>query len=126
MKTPLSDAAIEKFPQFAAAVRARLEAGRLAYKDSSFERPLVQLIEELRQEALDLCGWSFIVWARMERLERLVMEVTSPHRPTEDAPAVHSAPVSTERGQPIRMGWPGEIQAEIGEAPLSLPPDGGA
>lgn len=109
--TPLSDAAIEKFPEFAAKVRGRLDNGRRDYGDSSFERPLLQLIEELKQELEDQAGWAFIAWARMAALERLVMEVTSAHRPTEDAPRV-----------PICMGWPGEAYAEIGSAPAKWGP----
>lgn len=68
-ETPLSDAALEDFPEFVANVRSRLERGKKDYGDVSFERPLQEVVDEIRQEALDLCGWSFILWARLNKIE---------------------------------------------------------
>lgn len=104
--TPLSDAALLRFDAFTARVRARLEAGKQTYGDASHERPLPQLIEELRQEVEDQCGWAFIMWARLDRLEQLAEEANGPHRRSEDVKRV-----------PIYMGWPGDIKVQIGEAP---------
>jgi hypothetical protein len=56
------------WPAFAEAVRARLEAGRAAYGDKSFERPPAELVGELQQEALDLAGWGFVLWCRLEAM----------------------------------------------------------
>lgn len=115
--TPLSDAALEAFPEFVNQVRGRLERGKRDYGDASFERPLPQLIEELRQEALDLCGWSFVVWARLENLQQLAEEATSVHRRTADGPVVHDGQVVSARPARVMMGWPGEVCAEIGVVP---------
>lgn len=68
-ETPLSDAALEDFPEFVSCVRSRLERGKKDYGDVSFERPLQEVVDEIRQEALDLCGWSFILWARLNKIE---------------------------------------------------------
>lgn len=66
---------LHSWPAFAAAVRARLEAGRQAYGDRSFDRPPTELLGELQQEALDLAGWGFVLWARLEALrERAAVE----------------------------------------------------
>ena len=56
------------WPVFAAAVRARLEAGRAAYGDASFKAAPDALLGELAQEALDLAGWGFVLWKRIESM----------------------------------------------------------
>jgi hypothetical protein len=60
---------LDGFPAFVEAVRARLEAGRAAYGDRSFERPTAALAGELQQEALDLAGWGFVLFTRLRELE---------------------------------------------------------
>ena len=57
------------WPAFAESVRKRLEAGRAAYGDKSFERPPAELVAELQQEALDLAGWGFVLWCRLEAMQ---------------------------------------------------------
>jgi hypothetical protein len=57
---------LARWPAFAAELRARLEAGRVAYGDKSFRRSPEELLGELQQEALDLAGWGFILFARLE------------------------------------------------------------
>ena len=56
------------WPTFAEAVRKRLEQGRATYHDESFDREPADLLQELAQEALDLAGWGFVLWARVQRL----------------------------------------------------------
>ena len=63
MSDPLAN-----WPAFAESVRKRLEAGRAAYGDKSFARPPTELIGELQQEALDLAGWGFVLWCRLETM----------------------------------------------------------
>ena len=58
---------LDRWPAFASEVRARLEAGRAAYGDKSFHREPDALLAELQQEALDLAGWGFILFQRLER-----------------------------------------------------------
>lgn len=58
---------LDAWPAFAETVRKRLEAGRATYGDKSFERPPAELVAELQQEALDLAGWGFVLWCRLER-----------------------------------------------------------
>lgn len=55
------------FDRFVARVRERLEQGREAYADRSFSRDPGELIDELEQEALDLAGWGFVLWVRLQR-----------------------------------------------------------
>jgi hypothetical protein len=73
--TPKSDAAIEKLDVFVEAMRTRLEAGKREYGDSSFDRPIFELIEEIQQELLDTAIWSQIKWRRLEDMKPLVLEM---------------------------------------------------
>lgn len=59
---------LSAWPTFAESVRRRLDAGRAAYGDKSFQRPPAELVQELQQEALDLAGWGFVLWCRLEAM----------------------------------------------------------
>ena len=63
---------LNAWPAFAESVRKRLEAGRATYGDKSFSRPPAELLGELQQEALDLAGWGFVLWARIEAMRSLL------------------------------------------------------
>lgn len=69
-QTPLD----EHWGEFARALHRRLEAGQREYGDDSFARPAEELLGELQQEALDLAGWGFVLWTRLQRLSRRVEE----------------------------------------------------
>jgi len=60
---------VDDFPAFIEAVSERLEKGREAYGDTSFSRPTTELIEELQQECLDLAGWGFVLWCRLQQIK---------------------------------------------------------
>jgi hypothetical protein len=79
---------LDTFESFAAAVRGRLDAGRIAYSDRSFDADPGVLLAELQQEALDLAGWGFILFERLERRWR-------PH--ADGLPTRHS------RASPVRQ-----------------------
>jgi hypothetical protein len=69
--TPQSDAAIEEcWTEFTSKVSRRLDAGRRVYGDSSFERPLKRVVTEIQEELEDVCGWSFILWTRLQNLKQ--------------------------------------------------------
>ena len=46
----------------------KLEQGAKEHGDKSFDLTAPRLIEELQAEALDLAGWGWILWDRLERL----------------------------------------------------------
>lgn len=56
---------------FLARVRERLEAGEREYAGRSHARPTDDLLVEIQQELEDVCGWSAILWARLQRLREL-------------------------------------------------------
>jgi hypothetical protein len=77
MRNPLAS-----WPEFAAAVEARLEQGRREYRDCSFSLAPAELVREIEEELLDVCAWSFIAWSRLRRLglHRSVIEPGSRKR----------------------------------------------
>lgn len=56
------------WPAFAHQVAARLAQGRVTYGDRSFEADPAHLLDELQQETLDLAGWGFVLWSRLEAM----------------------------------------------------------
>ena len=71
-----------RWGDFAEAVRERLEKGRIEYQDRSFTSEPAELLAELQQEALDLAGWGFVLWHRLEAMSRALD--TADHRPEQD------------------------------------------
>lgn len=60
---------------FVSQLRERLRVGAETYGNRSFERPIAELIDEVCAEALDISGWSFLAWVRLQRLRRAVERV---------------------------------------------------
>ncbi len=60
---------MERWPVFMEAIRLRLEAGRQNYGDRSFVESPVKLAGQVEEELLDVCGWSFIMWTRLQALQ---------------------------------------------------------
>jgi hypothetical protein len=66
------DADLDRFVQ---RLRARLIAGAATYGDRSFTRPAAELVEEVQQELEDVCGWSLLLWIRLDRLRARVEQL---------------------------------------------------
>ena len=47
----------------------RQDAGVSMLTTASFSRPPAELLGELQQEALDLAGWGFVLWCRLDALK---------------------------------------------------------
>lgn len=67
---------------FASCVALRLEAGAREYGERSFSRAPAELVAELQAEALDLAGWGFILWCRLQRMREALEDLES--RPAND------------------------------------------
>jgi hypothetical protein len=63
---------------FVSCVAKRLEAGRREYGDHSFSRDPRELVSELQNEALDLAGWGFILWCRLQRMREALDALPTP------------------------------------------------
>jgi hypothetical protein len=60
----------EHFIPFVNRLDAKMKQGFKDYGDGSFKRPPVELIDEIEQEALDIVGWGYILWCRLEDLKK--------------------------------------------------------
>jgi hypothetical protein len=70
------------FEEFTTRVLARLDKGRQAYGDRSFDRAPGELLAEIREELEDVCGWSFVLWCRLADLEQALAErIAAAHLP---------------------------------------------
>ena len=69
---------MDRLEDFLAAVRRRLEKGREAYGDRTFELPASNIIVEAQAELLDNAAYSFIAWCRLERLRQELDRVQPP------------------------------------------------
>ncbi len=85
---------LNAWPAFASRVRERLEAGREAYGDRSFHAEPDVLLGELQQEALDLAGWGFVLF---ERIERAREALRSAHDSGAGSPVRSSKPTALTR-----------------------------
>jgi hypothetical protein len=68
---------MDRLEDFVAAVRRRLEKGREAYGDRTFELPASNIIIEAQDELLD-AAYSVIAWCRLERLRQELDRVGLP------------------------------------------------
>ena len=69
MKHPLT-----QFARFMATVARRMKKAGAEYGDRSWSSSPVHLIAEVKQEVEDIAGWSFILWHRLDEVERRLSE----------------------------------------------------
>ena len=67
----------EDWEIFSNLVLKRLEKGEEEYGDRSFDQDTMVTLGELRDEALDLAGWGFILF---QRIQSLIARGSSPRR----------------------------------------------
>jgi len=65
---------LDAWPDFMETIRKRLEAGKREYGDSSFTRPASELAGEIEEELLDVAGWAFFLWLRIQRIRKSVIK----------------------------------------------------
>jgi len=75
MAGEISKSAIKTdFPQFVALIKKRLKAGADAYGDQSFSRNPLELAEEIQQEILDIAGWGWILYHRLQQVKKALRD----------------------------------------------------
>ena len=89
---------LDGFPAFTRAVRSRLDAGREAYGDRSFSADPSVLVAELLQEALDLAGWGFVLFRRLESMRAALSGIASSSDPAPTIVAPKQEPQAPARG----------------------------
>jgi hypothetical protein len=65
----------EQWPVFAECIQERLEMGAKVYGDKSLDAPSSTLLVEIEQELLDVVGWGFIQWSRIQKLKAKLSEI---------------------------------------------------
>lgn len=100
--------------EFFSSVTARLVLGERAYQDRTFDRPLPEIIEELRAEILDQAAYAFIALERLATVEELARKAEAGPAPIvvirrparrlatdiAGAPHVDPTPENASTGQP--------------------------
>lgn len=66
------------WPSFATELCEKLARGHLEYGDVSFDRDARLLLKELQAEALDLAGWGFVLWVKIEKITTALDEGLKP------------------------------------------------
>lgn len=61
---------MEDFEAFIRQVQERLSAGQREYGDVSFSRDPTDLLNEIQEELMDICGWGYILHSRLARVQR--------------------------------------------------------
>jgi len=60
--------------EFVATIQERLEVGAREYGDSTFDMNGKELVGEIAEELLDICGWSFFLWLKLRRIRKKLPE----------------------------------------------------
>jgi hypothetical protein len=68
------DAIVRKWPMYQCLVRDRLIVGADSYGDTSFLRPPSELLSEIAEELMDVTGWAFILWTRIQEMQQMLDE----------------------------------------------------
>lgn len=56
---------LRDFPVFAEEVRAKLVRGQTLFEDRNFSKTPVELLDEVQAELVDVMGWSYLLWSRL-------------------------------------------------------------
>lgn len=63
-----------QWEQYVELVRCRMLAAEADYQGRGFDLPSEATIEEIEQELLDVFGWGFLLWRRMQAAKRALAE----------------------------------------------------
>lgn len=90
---------------FSGAVLRRLGNGHRDYGDRSFHRHPIELLDEVQEELLDVNGWSFILWKRLQGVRRGLACWRCPHcgKPVDLTEAAASEVFDPPREQEIEV-----------------------
>jgi hypothetical protein len=91
-------------PEFFEAVRARLMKGAIEYENRSFSKDPADLLEELRQEALDLAGWVFVLFCRLQTMSDALDGAARQPAPSVAPPVAKSPPHEPRKTPGMRIG----------------------
>lgn len=70
-----------EFAQFVLVLHDKLERGEQTYGNASFDRPLPRTLDELLEELVDICGWAWVMFVRIEALKESLTTMQVDPRP---------------------------------------------
>ena len=50
----------------------RLREGQDLYKDRAFSADPISLLNEIQEEILDICGWGYVLYKRLDKVQRML------------------------------------------------------
>jgi len=59
----------EVFTEFIERLEDRMKKGFEEYGDDSFNRTPAELVQEIEEELLDICGWSVILYSKIRNMK---------------------------------------------------------
>lgn len=60
---------IDKLPAFMDRVHRKMIRGQAEFEDRSFSYDPIRLLNEIQDELVDVCGWSYTLWRRLEDMK---------------------------------------------------------
>lgn len=70
-----------EFAEFVLRLHDKCERGAKTYGEASFDKPLPRTLDELLDELLDLSGWSWVMFVRIEALKEALATMQVDPRP---------------------------------------------
>ncbi len=67
-----SEAMGNRFKEFIDTMDKRMAKGYEEYGDGSFKLPPDELLREVEEEVLDICGWSLILYTRIKNIRNKI------------------------------------------------------
>ncbi len=100
------------FEAFVAQVRARHEAGRVEYGDRSYSLPPAELAAEIQEELADVCGWSAVLWARLEAAKEAAVRFKGRRSPMAYHGAKKGLVVIQDTREQFEPAWPPGVEVQ--------------
>jgi hypothetical protein len=60
-------------PEFTKKLEKKLKKGYKEHSDHSFDRLCGDLVDEIEQEIIDICGWSVVLYGRLQELKKVTV-----------------------------------------------------
>lgn len=105
---------LDRWPAFGAVVRKRLERGAAEYGHSALTRPMSELTGEIAEELEDLAAWSFLLWLRVQGLEKAVSKHTEGAEPAQAPKLLRAEDVAERLSLPKARVYALAREARIG------------
>lgn len=66
----------------------KLERGAAEYGDASYQRSREELLGEIQEECIDIAGWAYVLWLKVEALKRAEEKSQEQRQADQQAPEV--------------------------------------